>query len=343
METIWFWLLAFMGGTYVVLGGSDLGVGIANPIVAKSEEERWQVIRAIRPVWKPNEVWLVAAGGTLFLAFPKLFAVALSGFYLPMMLVLWLLAGRGLGIELRYQLPDRMWTQFWDFVIATTSLLLAICFGAALGNLVRGVPLDSEGQFFQPLWTDFRVGSHTGILDWYTVLVGITATVALMHHGALWLAVSTDGAVKLRSERLATRLWVVLLPLLLVVDAVTFAVRPELRQSVVLRPFGALFPLLAIAGLVAVFALRRRGSARGAVLASAVALYGMVGTAAIGIYPEVLPARDPALGLTVHQAAAPREGLLLALFWWIPGMALVGGYYAYLAWKIPRPVSLRLD
>ena len=285
----------------------------------------------------------MAAGGTLFLAFPKLFAVVLSGFYLPMMIVLWLLLGRGLGIQLRYQLPDRMWTQFWDFVIATTSLLLAICFGAALGNIVRGVPLDSEGRFFQPLWTDFGVGSHPGILDWYTVLVGITATVALTHHGALWLAASTDGAVERRSGRLATRLWIALLPLLLVVDAVTFAVRPELWQSVGLRPFGALFPFLTVAGLVAVFALRRRNSARGAVLASAVALYGMVGTAAIGIYPDVLPARDPALGLTMHQAAAPREGLLIALFWWIPGMALVGGYYAYLVSKIPRTVSLRPD
>ena len=245
METTWFCLLVWMLATYVVLGGCDLGVGIVHLLVAKNDAERSQVIHTIRPVWKPNEVWLVAAGGTLFMAFPAAFANSFSGFYLALMIVLWLLVFRGLGVELRYQLTDQMWTQSWDVVLSVASLLLALCLGAALGNVVRGVPLNAEGVFFEPLWTDFRVGEQTGILDWYTVLVGITAVVALGHHGALWLSSYTDGEVERRARRLAARLLIPLLALLVILDSASFAVRSDFDDHLQTRPWGVVFPLLA--------------------------------------------------------------------------------------------------
>ena len=206
METLWFCLLAWMLATYVVLDGFDLGAGILHLFVAKNEAERRQVIRSVGPVWDGNEVWLIAAAGTMFFAFPKLLAVALSGLYLPLMIVLWLLIFRALGIELRHQLDDRLWTQFWDFAFAGASFLIAVCLGAALGNIIRGVPLKQDGTFFEPLWTDFKVGPDTGILDWYTLLVALTATLALTHHGALWLHARTDEAVAERAGRLAGHL-----------------------------------------------------------------------------------------------------------------------------------------
>jgi cytochrome bd ubiquinol oxidase subunit II len=338
METLWFCLLVFMFGTYVVLGGTDLGVGILHLFVARNETERQQVIRSIRPVWKPNEVWLVASGGTLFLAFPSALAVSFSGFYLALMLVLWLLVLRGLGLELRYHVPDVLWRQFWDVAVSGSSLLLALCLGAALGNVVRGVPLDEHGVFFEPLWTNFRVGDQTGILDWYTVLVGLVAVVVLAHHGALWLNATLNGEVRERANRLASRLGVVLIVLLVALDGASFVARPEFRDGLFARPWGVLFPVGALAGLVMTF-VWRRGRAWRAYFASCAALYTLLGTATVSIYPNILPSRIPEYALSIKKTAAPLAGLEAALYWWIPGIVIVGAYFAYIYAKLPRFIN----
>src|SRR5947209_15747327 len=152
MPTLWFILVAFMLIMYVLLDGFDLGAGIIHLFVARTNTERRIVLRAIGPVWDGNEVWLIAAGGTLFFTFPLLYASSFSGFYLPLIIVLWLLMGRGIAIELRSRFPNPVWTAFWDGVFALCSVLLAMFFGAALANVVRGVPLDAHGYFFEPLW-----------------------------------------------------------------------------------------------------------------------------------------------------------------------------------------------
>ena len=158
MGAIWFWIVAGMLTTYVVLDGFDIGAGILHLFIAKSEEDRQLVIRSVGPVWDGNEVWLLAAGGTLYFAFPLLYASAFSGFYLPLMIVLWLLILRGLGIEMRAHLDTRVWREFFDGCFSVSSWLLAIFFGAALANVIRGVPVGSDGYFFLPLWTDWHVG-----------------------------------------------------------------------------------------------------------------------------------------------------------------------------------------
>ena len=340
METVWFCLLAWMLATYVVLDGFDLGVGIIHLFVAKSEAERNQVIRSIGPVWDGNEVWLIASGGTMFLAFPKLLAVSFSGFYLPLMIVLWLLIFRALGIELRHHLHDRLWTQFWDVAFAGASLLLAICLGAALGNVVRGVPLNADGVFFEPLWTDFRVGQKTGILDWYTVLVGLTAALALAHHGALWLNTRTDGAVEQRAARLGSVLWPFVCAASIATALVSAIVQPHVIDSLSARPWGVAFMGLAAAGLIGAHVLRRRGKAAQAFMASATYLYGMMASVAIAIYPYVLPARDPVFGLTAQAAATGETGLIIGLYWWIPGVLLACGYSVYLYSTMPAKFSV---
>src|ERR1700738_4844101 len=195
MGTIWFCLVAFMITMYVLLDGFDLGAGAIHLLVAKTDEERRQVLASIGPVWDGNEVWLVAGGGTLYFAFPALYASGFSGFYLPLMIVLWLLILRGISIEFRNHIISRVWDPFWDFVFCASSLLLAIFFGAALSNVVRGVPLDASGYFFEPLWTDFRLEEQTGILDWCTILVGVLALAVLVMHGGLWVRMTTSGTV----------------------------------------------------------------------------------------------------------------------------------------------------
>src|SRR6267154_3418750 len=224
MGTLWFCLIAMMIIVYVLLDGFDLGAGAIHLMVAKTGEERRQVLASIGPVWDGNEVWLIAAGGTLFFGFPALYASGFSGFYLPLMIVLWLLILRGISIEFRNHIISRVWDPFWDFLFCASSSLLAIFLGAALANVVRGVPLDASGYFFEPLWTDFRLGEQPGILDWYTILVAVLALLALVMHGALWVQMKTTGLVNQRSANLAANAWWGALVLSAVVTPVTFQI-----------------------------------------------------------------------------------------------------------------------
>src|SRR6201996_1289129 len=175
MPSIWFWLVAVMITGYVVLDGFDLGAGAIHLFIAKTDQERRTVLHTIGPVWDGNEVWLLAGGGTLYFAFPLLYASGFSGFYLPLMVVLWLLIMRGASIELRMHIDHNVWRSFFDGLFFVASALLAIFFGAALANVIRGVPLGSDNYFFLPLWTNWRTGPSPGILDWYTVIGGLTA------------------------------------------------------------------------------------------------------------------------------------------------------------------------
>src|SRR5277367_68627 len=207
METIWFCIVAVMLAAYVVLDGFDIGAGAIHLFAAREEAERRAIIASIGPVWDGNEVWLLAAGGTLYFAFPGLYASGFSGFYLALMIVLWLLMLRGLSIELRSHFESSLWRSFWDAAFGGSSILLAIFFGAALGNVVRGVPLNKDGFFFLPLWTNLEPGVNPGIIDWYTVLVGIAALLVLTLHGALWVVLKTDGPLAIRARSIASRVY----------------------------------------------------------------------------------------------------------------------------------------
>src|SRR5579864_2561337 len=151
MEPVWFVLVAVMIIAYVVLDGFDLGAGVLHLLIARTEEERRTVIRTIGPVWDGNEVWLIDGGGTLYFAFPLLYASSFSGFYLPLNMVLWLLVFRAIGIEFRKHLDHNVWRDFFDAVFSLASLLLIVLFGAAFGNVLRGVPLGPDHYFFVPL------------------------------------------------------------------------------------------------------------------------------------------------------------------------------------------------
>jgi cytochrome d ubiquinol oxidase subunit II len=315
-----------MIAVYVVLDGFDLGAGILHLFVAKTDGERRAVLASIGPVWDGNEVWLLAGGGTLYFAFPALYASAFSGFYLPLMMVLWLLILRGIAIEFRNHIHSGVWEPLWDAVFGTASSLLAIFFGAALGNVVRGVPLDASGYFFLPLWTDFSTGRGAGVLDWYTILIGIAALLTLAEHGALWIALKTEGPVETRARQAAKRFWWAVVAMVVVITIVSFVVQPHLSESFRDRPWGYVFPLLAIAGLI----LMRFQPALKSFLGSCIFITGMLTSVVFGVYPYVLPSNaDPALSLTVQNASAPPYGLEIGLVWFVPGIALAIGYFIY--------------
>lgn len=328
-----------MLANYVVMDGFDLGAGIAYLFVARTQEERQQVIRAVGPVWDGNEVWLLSAGGTLLLAFPKVLSTSFSGFYLPLLIVVWLLILRALGIELRHYLNQRLWRQFWDGAFTFSSGLLALFFGAALGNVVRGVSFKGDGTFFAPLWTTFRVDGESGILDWYTILVGLLAVLALLQHGSLWLVYKTDGNVNQRSQKLARTVWFGVVIFSLIVTAASFWVQPNILQSVRTRPWGFIFAILSAVGLTGIQIMLRRCKELGAFLFSALFLYGLLGCAAIGVFPYLLPGRLPNEGLTLWNSASSFSSLKQGILWWIPGMILVAVYFTIIYKNLPKKIS----
>ncbi len=331
MATIWFMIVAVMVAIYVLLDGFDIGAGAVHLVIAKTDTERRSILRAIGPVWDGNEVWLLAAGGTLYFAFPLLYASSFSGFYLPLIIVLWLLMLRGIGIEFRSHLQDSVWTSFFDVIFSVASILLAIFFGAALGNVVRGVPLNAEGYFFEPLWTNFRVGTNNGILDWYTVIMGVLALVTLVVHGSLYLATKTEGDLNARSRKVGSVLWPVQVLLTLVSLGATLLVRPGILTNFGNWPVGYLIPVVVAGSLAYLLIALRQKNDKGAFLASCGYIVGMLVGAAFALYPNVLPAStDPALSLTISNTAAGAHGLNVGLVWWTMGMILAATYFIFI-------------
>jgi cytochrome d ubiquinol oxidase subunit II len=340
LEVTWFFLAALPLVAYTVLDGFDLGVGILHHRVARTDAERKQVLASIGPVWDGNEVWLVVAGATLFLAFPVLFGVAFSGFYLPLTLVLWLLLFRALGIELRHLMPHRLFNTFWDASFTGASALLAFALGAALGNVVRGVSLDDQGHFFAPLWTDLwwpapGVPGQTGVVDAYTLLTGLTAVVVLALHGALWLAHRVDGVVAERAKREARRLVVASLVLVVGLTVATLFVQPNLGANFGRYPVGLVAPLGGAVALSVLSVAVRGGRWQRAFRASAAWITALLASAAYAVFPYVLPARDPARHLHLSDAANDAPALSIALWWWIPGMLLAAGYCVVMYRALP--------
>jgi cytochrome d ubiquinol oxidase subunit II len=331
LESLWFALAAVMVAIYVVMDGFDFGAGALHLWVAKNDAERRTVLAAIGPFWDGNEVWLLAGGGVLFLAFPKVLASGLSGFYLAIMLVLWVLILRGIAIEFRSHVKDGLWRAFWDAGFALASTLAPVLLGAALGNLIRGVPLRADGWFALSFFESFSPVGELGILDWYTVLAGLLALVALLHHGALFLAWKTEGEVHARSLRAAGRLFWPVVILWIVATAATASLVPELFEALAARPLAWLATLCFIAGLTTSLVARRAGKELLAFLGSSAFLLGVLGATAAAVYPTMIRSiHDPALSLTAHNAAAGPESLRTGLLWWPFGFVLAVGYFVVL-------------
>ena len=330
METVWFIIVAVMLTAYVLLDGFDIGTGIIYLLAARTDGERRVLLRAIGPVWDGNEVWLLAAGGTLYFAFPQLYASSFSGFYLPLMMVLWLLMLRATGIEFRVHIGNSVWKSFFDAVFFQSSTLLAIFFGAALGNVIRGVPLGPDGYFFEPLWTNWKLGPNPGILDWYTVMAGVVALVALTIHGALYIAVKTEKEINQRARTIAILLWPVLLLLTICSLAATMFIHPTALDNFKQHPIGFVVPVVVFASLGTMIWAVPRGRERVAFTASVTYLTGMLVGAAFALYPVVLPARDPAYNLTIFNTAAGHHGLVVGLSWWSIGFLLALVYFVFI-------------
>jgi cytochrome d ubiquinol oxidase subunit II len=340
----WYAIVSLMLIIYVVLDGRNFGAGMLHWFVAKTPEERRQVIAAIGPLWSWHEVWLVGFGGTLVAVFPRLMASAFAGYYLALFLILWCLILRGISLEVGGHINDRLWQQFWDFFFVFSNFLLAILFGAAAGNLARGVPIDADGNFSMAFFTDFNVRGNVGLLDWYTVSVAIFAAVVLAAHGATYLTFKTEGSVHDRSDKLGRYLWIAAIPLLLIVLVESRIVRPDLPGRALHNPFWWLSLIGSLASAVVLaFSVRARHESR-AFLASNFLIAGMLATGSAAIFPVMLHSTlAPQNSLTAYAVAAGLTSLRLAAVWWPIALALTLLYFAFISRRYAGKVSVQRD
>jgi cytochrome d ubiquinol oxidase subunit II len=328
MPEIWYAIAVVMLTAYVVLDGFDFGAGALHPFVAHNDAERRQVLAAIGPFWDGNEVWLLAAGGALLVGFPRVMASGISGFYFAIFLLLWCLILRGVSIEFRSHVQDPVWRSTWDFFFWLPSTLLPVFFGAALGNLLRGVPLGADGWFELALFTDFSAREPVGILDWYTVLVGVFALTALAAHGAVFLNWKTDGPVQARSRALGRRLYAAVAVLWPILTLATHRVDEGFLASFASRPLAWLLAAGALAGLATAFLGLARGREMSAFLGSCAFLAGLSMAAAACVFPTMLRATGgQALTLTAYNSAGDPQGLRTALAWFSVGFPLAISYF----------------
>jgi cytochrome d ubiquinol oxidase subunit II len=327
MVEAWFGIITTMLTLYALLDGFDLGAGLLHLIVARRDAERRQVLAAIGPYWDGNEVWLIASAGSLMVAFPRVMAVGLSGFYFAIFLVLWCLTLRGISIEFRSHVSNPLWRRFWDAVWWLASGLLALFFGVALGNLIRGLPLEPNGWFGLELFTDWSARSPVGILDWYTVLVGAFAVCTLALHGAHYLWWRTSGDVSERSRAIARRLARVVLVAWPLVTWATAVVNPSWFADFVHRPVAWLGFTAALAGTGAVVLGLARQRSLVAFAGSSAIIAGLLSATAACMFPVMLKAvPDGTRSLTAYAASSDPTGLRAALGWWWIGFPLALAY-----------------
>jgi len=292
-----------------VLDGFDLGLGALMPFLAKNDGERRVIFNAQGPFWDGNEVWLLTAGGATFAAFPKAYAVMFSSLYTPLMLLLFALIVRGISFEMRSKEEAAWWRRTWDTCMVVGSFLPALLLGVAFANIFEGLPLDTDGILHGNLLT---------LLNPYALLGGVLFVLLFTVHGSLWLAVKSSGEMRGRGAAMAARLWVPLL-----VAAVAFLVATwfatDLYANIGRLPLLAIFPLLAVLGLLGsryFLAGRAYWKAWGA---SAATIAGATAFGVSGLYPRLLPSRlDPAATLTAFNSASSHLTLSIML-----GVALV--------------------
>jgi len=325
LESIWFILWGVLWAVYFMLDGFDLGVGTLMPFLAKTETEKRVMYRAMGPFWDGNEVWLIAAGGVTFAAFPTTYAVMFSGLYSALMLILFALILRGVSIEFRDHADHPTWKKVWDTCLVVGSFLPALLLGVAFANIFQGIPIDGEGIFQGTLFT---------LLNPYGLLGGVLFVAMFLLHGCLWLIVKTEGAVQERAAALVNKLWAAL-----AVIAVGFLVATwyatRLYDNYIQNPLMyvvpiILIPVIVVGALIMVKVYVSKGHWWSAWFASSTLIVGVTLFGVAGLFPNLLPSSiNPAFSLTIYNSSSSQLTLKIML-----GVALtfVPVVIAYQAW-----------
>ncbi|MHB0939798.1 MAG: cytochrome d ubiquinol oxidase subunit II [Armatimonadota bacterium] len=316
LQTIWFGLIALLFAGYAVLDGFDLGVGMWH-LFTRGERERRTLLNAIAPFWDGNEVWLLTAGGALFAAFPPVYAGVFSGFYLALMLLLLALILRAVSIEFRaHETSPAAWLR-WDTAFALGSTVAVLLLGVALGNILRGIPLDAEGNY---------TGTFFGLLNPFALVVGILNLAMIATHGALYLVMKTEGPLATRARGWAKIAWSAYLPLA-AVTIIMAALQPHLRANYLATPALWALPALVLAAVVLAGVWNAAGQPGRAFVASSAGIVLLLASAATALFPTLVPALgNPAWNLTAYNASSSALTLKTMLIMAGSGMVLVLGY-----------------
>jgi len=338
MEVIWYLIIAVVLAMFFILDGYDFGAGIIHLFFAKEESDKEVIAKSAGLFWDSNEVWLVAGGGMLFMAFPTFYASVFSGFYLPLILVLWLIVFRAIGLEFRAQFDFQMWKDIWDKAFGVSSLLLALFFGMALGNVIRGVNLGGVENgvstyeahyFFLPLWNaSFSpISTHPGVIDWFTIIIGLISVVVLAMHGANWIILKTNSSINEKLKSVVFKLNIALLILTIFSLSVWQLVNPTSLNNFIDKPYLIVFPLIYFTGLFGLFFIKKlKKDIYGFILSTLLVLGGITSSLA-SLFPVVLPStNDINESLTIYSTAATEYGLSVALNWGGVGFILLFVY-----------------
>ncbi|MFH1010111.1 MAG: cytochrome d ubiquinol oxidase subunit II [bacterium] len=334
LQVTWFFLIGLLLTVYAILDGFDLGAGIWH-LFAKKDEHRRLTLNAIGPVWDGNEVWLLTGGGALFAAFPHVYATVFSGLYLALMLVLFALIFRAVSIEFRSKRPSTCWRSTWDIAFSIGSILPALLFGVAVGNILRGLPLDESKNF---------TGSFFDLLNPYALLIGLLGFAMLATHGALYLALKTEGELAERAKRWGRNAWLAYLVLFVLTGVVTILSQPQLLRNYAALPVLWILPLFALVTILAIAIFRRKGSDGKAFLASSLSIAGLCAIVAADLFPNLVPALgNPEWSLTVMNSSSSSLTLGTMLILALVGMPIVIGYTIWIYRTFRGKVKVETD
>ena len=325
LTTVWFGLIAVLWIGYFCLEGFDFGVGMLLPVLARDDRERRVLINTIGPVWDGNEVWVLVAGGATFAAFPEWYATLFSGFYLPLLLILLALIVRGLAFEYRAKRDDDTWRARWDLAIILGSFVPALLWGVAFANIVRGVPIDENAEY---------VGGFFDLLSPYALLGGVTTLLLFLTHGALFVALKTDGDIRHRARALALKSGVAA-----AVAAVGFLLWTQSMTgstgSLVLFTAAA---LALVGGLAAATKAREGWAFTGNFVAIGLAVAGLFAA----LFPDVMPSSlEPAWSLTTTNASATDYTLTVMTWVAVFFTPLVLMYQGWTYWVFRRRIGVQ--
>jgi cytochrome d ubiquinol oxidase subunit II len=320
LNTTWFLLIGVLIAGYAILDGFDLGVGTLH-LFTRREQDKQVMRHSIEPVWDGNEVWLVTAGGALFAAFPIVYATVFSGFYLAFMLLLFALIFRAVSLEFHGQVDSAGWRRCWDWGFGLGSLLPAILFGVAVGNVLRGLPILENGSLEV---------AFVSLLNPYSLLIGVLSFVMCVMHGAAYLTLKTEGALQDRMATVLTSSWIGFILMYLAATIATVFVSPFLFEGLQKNPLFWIFLLLLLAAISYIPIATRAKAYLRAFLASATTIGSMIALAAISLFPRMVPSNtDLAHSLTIYNASSSPTTLTTMLVIALLGMPLVLVYSAY--------------
>lgn len=304
LETIWFTLWTLLWAVYFLLDGFDLGIGVLMPFLAKSEADNTVMYRCTGPFWDGNEVWLIAAGGVTFAAFPKVYAVMFSALYAPLLILLFCLILRASAYEFQDKLVHTLWRKVWDAVHFIVNLLACVVLGVFFANLFMGIPVDANGVYH---------GNLLKLFNLYGTAGGIFFLLMFMMHGAIWLTIKTRGSLQTRALGAAGLLWVAV-AIMLIIFLILTLFYTDIYMNYLSMPWLIVLPILAIAGLLGVPRMLNEGKLWYAWACSGLFIVSVTFFGVMGIYPNmIISSIDPAGTITAFNGCSTPNTLTIML------------------------------